>query len=49
MLELITTNLLPTNNEAERALRHAVIAPRLDYGTRTNEGSLAYSSGFERD
>jgi IS1 family transposase len=36
--------LPPTNNEAERALRHAVIARRISYGTRTNEGSLAYSS-----
>ena len=34
----------PTNNEAERALRHAVIARRIGYGTRTREGSLAYSS-----
>jgi hypothetical protein len=32
-----------TNNEAERALRHAVIARRLSHGTRTNEGSIAYS------
>ena len=36
--------LPPTNNEAERALRHAVIARRIGYGTRTREGSLAYSS-----
>lgn len=36
--------LPPTNNEAERALRHAVIARRISYGTRTTEGSLAYSS-----
>jgi len=36
--------LPPTNNEAERALRHAVIARRIGYGTRTPEGSLAYSS-----
>lgn len=36
--------LPPTNNEAERALRHAVIARRIGYGTRTFEGSLAYSS-----
>ncbi len=35
--------LPPTNNEAERALRHAVIARRIGYGTRTREGSLAYS------
>ena len=37
-------SLPPTNNEAERALRHAVIARRIGYGTRTSEGSLAYSS-----
>lgn len=36
--------LPPTNNEAERALRHAVIARRIGFGTRTSEGSLAYSS-----
>ena len=36
--------LPPTNNEAERALRHAVIARRVSYGTRTTEGSIAYSS-----
>ncbi|MGH2414605.1 MAG: hypothetical protein ACRDEA_13165 [Microcystaceae cyanobacterium] len=34
----------PTNNEAERALCHAVIARQISYGTRTREGSLAYSS-----
>ena len=28
-----------TNNLAERALRHAVIARRMGYGTRTPEGS----------
>ncbi len=37
-------NLPLTNNEAERALRHAVIPRRISYGTRTNEGSIAYSS-----
>ena len=31
-----------TNNEAERALRHWVIARKLSYGTRTLEGSRAY-------
>lgn len=36
--------LPPTNNEAERALRHAVIARNIGFGTRTYEGSLAYSS-----
>ena len=34
----------PTNNEAERALRHAVISRRISYGTRTSEGSRAYSA-----
>lgn len=29
-----------TNNEAERALRHAVIPRRISYGTRTNEDSI---------
>jgi hypothetical protein len=38
-----------TNNEAERALRHAVIARQIGYGTRTSEGSLAYSSRYECD
>jgi transposase len=36
--------LPPTNNEAERALRHAVIARNIGFGTRTQEGSWAYSS-----
>ncbi len=36
--------LPPTNNEAERALRHAVIARRIGYVTRTSEVSQAYSS-----
>ena len=36
--------LPPTNNEAERALRHAVIARHIGFGPRTTEGSLAYSS-----
>ena len=35
--------LPPTNNEAEHALRHAVIARNINFGTRTSEGSLAYS------
>jgi transposase len=38
------SQLPPTNNEAERALRHAVIARRISYGTRSTEGSLAYCS-----
>jgi transposase len=36
--------LPPTNNEAERALRHGVIARRISYETRSTEGSLAYCS-----
>jgi transposase len=36
--------LPPTNNEAERALRHAVISRRISFGTRTTEGSLAYAA-----
>ncbi len=37
-------NLPPTNNDAERALRHAVIARRISFGTRTPEGSRAYAA-----
>jgi hypothetical protein len=33
-----------TNNEAERALRHAVISRRISLGTRTSEGSNAYAA-----
>ena len=32
-----------TNNEAERALRHWVIARRISYGTRTAQGSYAFA------
>ena len=35
--------LPPTNNEAERALRHWVIARRISYGTRTKQGSRAFA------
>lgn len=38
--------LPPTNNEAERALRLAVIARRLSFGTRTEEGSAAYAASL---
>ena len=34
----------PNQKKAERALRHAVIARQIGYGTRTREGSVAYSS-----
>ncbi len=33
-----------TNNEAERALRHAVITRRISHGTRSREGSKAYAA-----
>ena len=33
-----------TNNEAERALRHAVISRRISFGTRNSEGSRAYAA-----
>lgn len=36
--------LPPTNNDAETALRHAVIARRISYGTRTDGGSRAYAA-----
>lgn len=36
--------LPPTNNEAERALRHAVISRRISNGTRTDEGSRGYAA-----
>ncbi len=32
-----------TNNEAEQALRHWVIARRISYGTRTEQGSRAFA------
>ena len=39
-------HLPPTNNDAERALRLAVIARRLSFGTRTQEGSAAYAASL---
>lgn len=38
--------LPPTNNDAERALRHAVIARRISFGTRTDEGSRFYAAAL---
>lgn len=38
--------LPPTNNDAERALRHAVIARRIAFGTRTDEGSRCYAAAL---
>jgi transposase len=41
----VTNPDLPaTNNEAERALRDAVIARRISHGTRSEEGSAAYAA-----
>ena len=37
-------NLPPTNNDAERVLRHAVISRGISFGTRTSEGSRAYAA-----
>jgi IS1 family transposase len=39
-------NLPPTNNDAERALRHAVITRRISFGTRTDEGSRFYAAAL---
>jgi hypothetical protein len=39
-------SLPPTNNDAERALRHAVIARRISFGTRTDEGSRFYAASL---
>jgi transposase len=39
-------SLPPTNNDAERALRHAVIARRISFGTRTDEGSRCYAAAL---
>ena len=38
--------LPPTNNDPERALRHAVIARRISYGTRTDDGSRFYAAAL---
>jgi transposase len=38
--------LPPTNNDAERALRHAVIARRISFGTRSDEGSRFYAAAL---
>jgi hypothetical protein len=39
-------HLPPTNNDAERALRHAVISRRISHGTRTDEGSRGYAAAL---
>ncbi len=45
MVAFVSHPHLPvTNNEAERALRHAVIARYITHGTRSAEGSEAYAA-----
>ncbi len=39
-------SLPPTNNDAERALRHAVLARAISFGTRTDEGSRFYAAAL---
>jgi hypothetical protein len=39
-------SLPPTNNDAERALRHAVIARRISFATRTDEGSRFHAAAL---
>lgn len=47
IVAFVSNPLLPaTNNEAERALRIAVIARRLSFGTRNQEGSAAYAASL---
>ena len=41
--------LPPTNNDAERALRHAVISRRISFGTRTTEGSIGICRSIKRN
>ena len=36
--------LPPTNNDAQRALRHAVISRLISFGARATEGSRAYTA-----
>jgi transposase len=45
VVAFVTNPQLPvTNNLAERALRHAVIARSIGFGTRTSEGSKSYAA-----
>ena len=45
VVAFVTHPQLPvTNNLAERALRHAVIARNIGFGTRTSEGSSSYAA-----
>ena len=42
----MSISLPPTDNDAGRALRQAVIARRISYGTRTDEGSRCYAAAL---
>ena len=44
VVAFVSPHLPVTNNEAERALRHAVIARHITPGTRSAEGSEAYAA-----
>ena len=47
MIAFVTNPLLPaTNNDAERALRHVVLARLIGFGTRTDEGSRFYAAAL---
>ena len=47
VVAFVTNPLLPaTNNDAERALRHVVLARLIGFGTRTDEGSRFYAAAL---
>jgi Transposase IS66 family len=47
VIAFVSNPSLPaTNNDAERALRHAVIARRISFRTRTDEGSRFYAASL---
>ncbi len=47
MIAFVTNPLLPaTNNDAERALRHVVLARLIGFGSRTDEGSRFYAAAI---
>jgi hypothetical protein len=47
VIAFVTNPLLPaTNNDAERALRHVVLARLIGFGTRTDEGSRFYAAAL---
>jgi IS1 family transposase len=47
VIAFVANPLLPaTNNDAERALRHVVLARLIGFGTRTDEGSRFYAAAM---